>query len=74
MASVSKSKLVCSSLIFVNKLTLFCLLIQQRLVTASVRNTQVIQLIWRDQRLRGQKCSANAAHETIIILPNVHHF
>ena len=44
--SVSKSKLVYSSLIFVdNKLTLICLLTQQRLVTVSVRNAQVIQLI-----------------------------
>jgi len=43
--SVSKSKLVYSSLIFVdNKLTLIC-----RLVTVSLRNTQVIQFIWRDQ-------------------------
>jgi len=50
--SVSESKLVYSSLIFVdNKLTLICLLTYQRLVTVSVRNTQVIQLIWRDQHL-----------------------
>jgi len=50
--SVSKSKLVYGSLIFVdNKLTRICLLTQQRLVTVSVRNTQVIQLIWRDQHL-----------------------
>jgi len=49
---VSKSKLVYSSLIFVdNKLTLICLSTQQRLVTVSVRNTQVIQLMWRDQHL-----------------------
>ena len=77
--SVSKSKLVYSSLIFPdNKLTLVCLLIKQRLVTVSVRNTQVIQLIWRDQHLSGQKCNANGAHETITILPvtspNVHQF
>ena len=64
--SVSKSKLVYSSLIFVdNKLTLICLSTQQRLVTVSVRNTQVIQLIWRDQHLRGQKCNANGAHKTV---------
>jgi len=50
--SVGKSKLVYSSLIFVdNILTLICLLTQQRLVTVSVRNTQVIQRIWRDQHL-----------------------
>jgi len=50
--SVSKSKLVYGSLIFVdNKLTRICLLTQKRLVTVSVRNTQVIQLIWRDQHL-----------------------
>ena len=50
--SVSKSKLVYSSLIFVdNKLTLICLLTQQQLVTLSDRNTQVILLIWRDQHL-----------------------
>ena len=50
--SVSKSKLVYSSLIFVdNELTRICLLTQQRLVTVSIRNTQVIQLIWRDQHL-----------------------
>jgi len=43
--SVSKSKLVYSSLIFVdNKLTLICLLTSQRLVTVSVRNTHVINL------------------------------
>jgi len=48
--SVSKSKLVYSSLLFVDsKLTLICLLTQQRFVTVSVRNTQVIQLILRDQ-------------------------
>jgi len=79
MVSVSKSKLVYSNLIFVyNKLTLICLLTWQRLVAVSVRNTQVIQLIWRDQRLWGQKCNANGAHETITILPvtssNVHQF
>jgi len=46
--SVSKSKLVYSSLIFVdNKLTVICLLTQQQLVTLSDRNTQVILLIWR---------------------------
>jgi len=40
--SISKSKLVYSSLTFVdNKLTLICLL------TVSVRHTQVILLIWR---------------------------
>ena len=50
--SVSKSKLVYSSLIFVdNELTRICLLTQQRLVTVSIRNTQVIQLVWRDQHL-----------------------
>jgi len=64
--SVGKSKLVYSSLIFVdNILTLICLLTQQRLVTVSVRNTQVIQRIWRDQHLWGQKCNKNRAHETI---------
>ena len=43
--SVSKSKLVYSTLIFVdNKLTLICLLTYQ-LVTISVCHTQVIQLI-----------------------------
>jgi len=48
--SISKLKLVYSSLIFVDdKLTLVCLLTWQRLVAVSVRNTQVIQLIWRDQ-------------------------
>jgi len=46
--SVSKSKLVYSSLIFVdNKLTLTRLLTKQQSVTAFVRNTQVILLIWR---------------------------
>ena len=50
--SKSKLKLVYSSLIFVDEeLTLICLLTQQRLVTVSVHNTQVIQLIWRDQHL-----------------------
>ena len=64
--SVSKLKLVCSSLILVdNKLTLICLLTYQRLITASVCNTQVIQLIWRDQHLWGQKRKANGAHEVI---------
>ena len=46
--SVSKSKLVYSSFIFVdNKLTSVCLLTQQQPVTVSVRHTQVILLIWR---------------------------
>ena len=46
--SVSKSKLVYSSLIFVeSKLTLICLLTKQQLVTVYVRHTQVILLIWR---------------------------
>jgi len=50
--SVSKSKLVYSRLIFVdNKLTLICQLAQQQLATVSLRNTHVIQFIWRDQRL-----------------------
>jgi len=50
--SISKSKLVYNSLIFVdNKLTLNRLLTLQRLVTVSVRNTQVIQLICRDQHI-----------------------
>ena len=50
--SVFKSKLVYSSLIFVdNKLTLICLLTEQQLVTLSVRYTQVILLIWRVLRL-----------------------
>ena len=50
--SVSKSNLVYSSLIFLdNQLTLICLLTQQRLITVSVCNTQVIQLIWRDLHL-----------------------
>ena len=50
--SISKSKLVYNSLIFVdNKLTLIRLLTQQQLVTVSVRNTPVIQLICRDQHL-----------------------
>jgi len=50
--SISKSKLVYNSVIFVdNKLTLIRLLTQQRLVTVSVRNTQGIQLICRDQHL-----------------------
>jgi len=50
--SVTESKLVYSSLIFIDdKLTLIYLLTQQRLVTVSLRNTQVIQLIWRDQHL-----------------------
>ena len=53
--SVSKSKLVYSSLIFVdNNVTLICPLTQQRLVTVSVRHTQVIQLIWWDLHLSGQ--------------------
>jgi len=46
--SVSKSKLVYSSLMFVdNKLTLISILTQHQLVTVSVRNTQVILLIWQ---------------------------
>jgi len=57
--SVSKSKLVYSSLIFVgNKLTLICL---RRLATVSVRTTQD----QRDQHLWGQKSKANGAHEAI---------
>jgi len=64
--SVSKSKLVYSSLLFVDsKLTLICLLTQQRFVTVSVRNTQVIRPILRDQHPLGQKCRANGANETI---------
>ena len=40
--SVSKSKLVFSSLILAdNKLTLICLLTSQQLVTVSVRHTQI---------------------------------
>ena len=46
--SVSKSKLVYSSLVFVeSKLTLICLLTKQQLVTVYVCHTQVILLIWR---------------------------
>jgi len=64
--SVSKSKLVYGSLIFVdNILTLICLLTQQWLVTVSLRNTQVIQVIWRDQHVWGQKCNKNRANESI---------
>jgi len=50
--SVSKSKLVYNSLIFVldNILTLIRLLTQQRLLTVSLRNTQIIQLIFEDKR------------------------
>jgi len=46
---VSKlKKLIYSSLIFAdNELTLICLFTQQRLVTVSVRHTEVIFLIWR---------------------------
>jgi len=56
--SVTKSKLVYSSMIFVDdKLTLICLLIQQQLAKVSVRYTQVILLsgefcIFEDTRLR----------------------
>jgi len=43
-----------------------------------VRLTQVIQLIWRDLHLWGQKCKANGAYDTVnllpITLPNVHQF
>ena len=47
--SASKSKMVYNSLILVdNKLTLICLLTRQQLETVSLRNMQVIQLIWRD--------------------------
>jgi len=50
--SDSKSKLVYSSLIFVdNKLTLICPLTQQQSVTVSVRHTQVILLSWRVRHL-----------------------
>jgi len=64
--SVSKSKLVYSSLIFVgNKLTLICLLTQQQSVTVSVRNIQVILLIWWVLHLWGQKSKANRAYDTI---------
>jgi len=43
--SVRKSKLVYSSLIFLdNKLTLICLSTQQQLITVYVRHTQVIYL------------------------------
>jgi len=46
--SVSKSKMVYSSLISVdNKLTLICLSTRQQSVTVSVRHAQVILLIWR---------------------------
>jgi len=49
-----KSKLVYSSLIFVDdKLTLICLLTQQQSVTVSVRNTQVIYL-FKHQRQRAE--------------------
>jgi len=34
-------------------------------MTVSVRHAQVILLIWRVLRPRGQKCKANVAHETI---------
>jgi len=52
--SVSKSKLVYSTLIFVdNKLTLICLLTQQQSVTVSVRNTLVIYL-FKHQRRRAE--------------------
>jgi len=63
--SVSKSKLVYNSLIFLdNQLTLICLLTQQRLITVSVCNTQVnIQLISRDLHLSGQKCKANGVYD-----------
>jgi len=48
VCQLSKSKLVYSSLIFVdNKLTLICLSTKQQLATVSVRYTQVILLIWR---------------------------
>jgi len=50
--SVSKSKLVYSSLIFLdNLLTLICLYTKQRLITVFVCNTQVIQLIRQDLHL-----------------------
>jgi len=65
--SVSKSKLVYSSLKFVdNKLTLICLLAKQQLVTVSVHHARVILLIWRVLHLWGQKCRANGAYDTII--------
>ena len=64
--SVSKSKLMYSSLIFVdNKLTLICLLTHQHPGTVSVRYTRVILLIWRVLHLSGQKCKANRAYDTI---------
>ena len=66
LETFSKSKLVDSSLIFLdNRLMLICLLTWQWLVTVSVHNTQIIQLIWRDQHLWGKKCKVNGVHETI---------
>ena len=59
--SISKSKLVYRSMIFVNnKLTLIC----QQLATVSVRHTQLILLIWRVLHLWGKKCKANGAYDT----------
>jgi len=66
--SVIKSKLAHSRLIFVdNKLASICLLTQQRLLTVSVHNTQVIHLIWRDQHLLMTKVQCDGAHV-------LHHF
>jgi len=56
--SLSKSKLVYSSLIFFdNKVKQICLSAQQQLVTVSVRHKliQVFLVIWRVLHLRGQK-------------------
>ena len=64
--AVSKSKLVYSSLIFVdNKLTFICLLIQQQLATVSVHYTQVTLLIWRVLHLSGKTSRANGAYDIV---------
>ena len=37
----------------------------QRLITVSVCHAQVIQLIWRDLHLWGQKCKVNGVYDTV---------
>jgi len=59
--SVSKSKLVYSSFIFVDNKLSHLPITRQQLVLLSVRNTQVILLIWPVLHLSGQKCKTNGA-------------
>jgi len=68
--SVSKSKLMYSSLIFVdNKLTLICWLTSQQLATVSIRYTQVILLNWWVLQLWGQTSKAIGCMTQSTILP-----